>query len=211
MHVLAALLVVAGQGQPFAVPLKGDETPLVRVKANPERYVGKVFIICGGLFIGDFYNYFYEGRQDTHYSLRFFDVGKTSDVRGETAYLYLLKAIGAEIVEGVSKRQETGYNNAKLARLRVMLRPEAYARGKQWDMFEVVDVQFIQEDRKDWQPWIVATKAEKERQAAQAAAKRRVEEEAAQEQRKKAEREANAPKFREWTDATGKHKTVARP
>ncbi|MGA2064148.1 MAG: hypothetical protein ABSG86_04230 [Thermoguttaceae bacterium] len=48
----------------------GDETRLVQIKADPTKYVGKSFIICGGIKLDDCYNRWYVNAQATHYLQR---------------------------------------------------------------------------------------------------------------------------------------------
>ena len=68
----------------------GDETPLVRVKANPDMFLGKTIIIWGAVQLRNYYNYTYSDAKDTHYSLRLYEWGKNpGDYSGNEANLYL--------------------------------------------------------------------------------------------------------------------------
>ena len=40
-----------------SLPVVGDETTLVRIKANPDQYINKPFIVAGGLKIANYYNF----------------------------------------------------------------------------------------------------------------------------------------------------------
>ena len=80
--VLVAWLLGSASGwsqQPAPVQkvLHGkDETSLVAVKADPKKYVGTTFILCGGVKIGDYYNFTYMNAKDTHYCLDFSEAGE---------------------------------------------------------------------------------------------------------------------------------------
>ena len=143
----------AGKGE-FLIPYKGDETTLSELKAYPERYVGKQFIICGGLRLDDYYNYIYLTANTTHNSLSFTEYGKHSKSIGtESAHLYLRKGKGARVLEPVrqigEKYKEANYD--KLARVKVTL---LTLKGNDWDMLEVLDAQFTTDD-KTWGPWVI--------------------------------------------------------
>ena len=98
----------SGEKQPFKVPHKPDETALVRVEANPERYAGTVFTICGGVGIGSYYNYAYNHAESQFYSLRFVELGEdTSKPLNKAATLYLRKPQGARIVDTITKWVES--------------------------------------------------------------------------------------------------------
>lgn len=194
---LTALALGQVEGNAKKIPYRGDETPLVRVKANPEKYLGKTFVICGGLALRNYYNYSYENAENTFYSLSLHETGKDTASVGrssERADLYLSKRIGAAIVDTLTKFEEENKSgkkkNLKLARVEVTLVPSKYAKDKEWNMMEVIDVQFVEKDYKGWQPWIIEKEREEEmsRRKAQrnAIEKQRVEEET----KKQAAREA---------------------
>src|SRR4051794_39789628 len=105
--ILAYFLM--GQAKNDAIPHLDDETSIVRIKANPEKYVGKTFIISGAIQISDYYNYFYRNAKLTHYSLRFVESGTTIgnvEIGTETCSIYLRKNIGAAIVDMITKSEE---------------------------------------------------------------------------------------------------------
>lgn len=64
-----------GKGKKLkSVPIAGDETPLVRLKADPQRYLDRKIIIVGAVSPSSYYNYGYNRAEKTHYSLRFVEV-----------------------------------------------------------------------------------------------------------------------------------------
>jgi hypothetical protein len=135
-----------------AVPLTGEETSLVRVKANPGDYVGRTFIVCGAVNVIDYYNYGYDNAKETHYSLGFREMGAGATF-GESATVYLPRSLGGGLVEGIVKTEETGLRGGRLLRMRVTIDADRYKEREQSDMFELLDWQFVSEDRKSWKPW----------------------------------------------------------
>jgi hypothetical protein len=205
---LAVVLFAAGQADTVKVPHEDDETPLVRVKANPEKYIGKEFVICGGLEIDDYYNFEYDNAHESHYSLGFREAGETLNDLGPRAHVYLPKTIGASIVDSIVKsaEQKKAKHSYKLARVKVTLDRRRIRAGQeiQWDMLEAIDVQFCDKDKLEWQPWIIesrkqAEQAQNEEARKKEQAKREAEKKAAQEKKDV----ADALKWREWTGPKG--------
>jgi hypothetical protein len=147
-------------------PHKDDETSLIRIKAKPETAVGKSVIICGLVEISDYYNYSYRRSEDIYYSLKFYEVGETiGDYEGQNPVrLYFSKSIGSDALEIITKayEQKKGTVTGKLLRAKITLVPERFNSDKQWDMFEVLDVQFFDMASEKWLPWMVATAQEVE-------------------------------------------------
>jgi hypothetical protein len=187
----------------------------VRIKANPEQYVGKEFIICGGLRLSDYYNFSYSNAHDSHYSLRLNEAGKDTTTIGTQVSLYLSKSVGVPIVDDLTHWEEgnrgSGGDRLKLARVRATLVPSIYVHDKQWDMMEVLDVQFVKEDWKSWKPWFLEgiRQAEQDRLAEQAKERKRLAD-AKRQANKERQAAAEAAKWRTWTDSTGTHKTEAK-
>jgi len=208
LGVVATLLSTLALAQTEAsttwkIPYKGDEIALVEVKANPEQYVGKTFIICGCLGLDDYYNFSYWDAKDTHYSLSFFSWGKDNLSRGnEHATLYLSKQIDAPIVDIIvrmKKRAESdGTEMILLARAKVTFVPARFAKYKEWSTMEVLDVQFMEKDHKGWWPWIVEKVMAEESAQRAAIEKRKIEERDALNREREQAKMAKAPKFRTW-------------
>ena len=139
----------------------GDETPLVRVKANPDKFLGKTIITWGVVTLSNYYNFTYQGAEDTHYSLRFFEWGKMHDeLTGTEANLYLLRANGHSIVDQLVKCQET-YGPGRGVGMRVKVVLDRYRPGgglaRYWDCLELVDVQYADPATgyTRWGPWVL--------------------------------------------------------
>ena len=129
--------------------------------------------------------------------------------------MYLRKEIGADMIESIAKfqseHQKHGGGEYRLIRVKATIRPTADTFDLQWDMMELLDWQFLKQDRTGWQPWAVESERAREQKvrddAAAAAAK------AAQEQKARratAKAAAEAAKWRTWTDASGEHKIEAK-
>jgi hypothetical protein len=195
---LAILVAVAGLGQAekTKVPHKNDELPLVRLKASPEKHAGKPVIICGTVSIEDDYDFAYSDAKRTHFSLRFEESGATLRESGENCYLYLQRQEGKAIVEHLTQEAEKkkgGRRSRTLVRAKVVLLPEVFERDKKWDNLEVLDVQFIDDEFKDWLPWTLQAErdAEENRAAAAAAERKKKRDDDAAEKREKAKEVAD--------------------
>lgn len=207
------ILALFGQVQEdIAIPLKGDETSLIRVKADPDKYLGKEIIICGGVAISDYYNFGYENSHNTHYSLKFVELGKDTNQKGEDVSLYFQKRLGAAIIQTITKEAEQSKGNFyKIARVKVLLDSHRFADGKQWDLLEVRDVQFLRDNKKDWMPWIIENQASNERKKLEELEKLKLEEKRQKEalalEKQKVIEEA---KWHKWTSADGKFTSEAK-
>jgi len=127
-----------------------DETRLIRLKADPEAFVGKTFILCGTLRMADYYNYNYVGEQSNRYSFRFVERGKTwAEVTGEVTG-YLERDRGKSIAKRVIEAEET-FNAAAGCRIKATILP---GRSVRWDTIEIINVQFLT-SRGGWAPWML--------------------------------------------------------
>jgi hypothetical protein len=201
------------------IPHLEDETRLVEIKANPGEYVGKVFILCGGIKIDDYYNFSYRDSAITYYSLRFIEAGKTELIPRNVCHLYLLKTKGRSIVDRMAHLEASANTNNKpaafvLVRVKATIAPGWYLRGDSdlhWDMMEVLDIQSRDEATNAWKPWIIEKQlneeakteqeqAEAKHQAAIKQARADIEQARAEKERKEA---IEAAKYRTWTTADG--------
>src|SRR3954447_23454132 len=60
------------------VPLVGDETPLIKIKTDPHKYISDVrhhlelpIVMTGGIRLDNYYNYGYRDKQLVYYSYDF--------------------------------------------------------------------------------------------------------------------------------------------
>jgi hypothetical protein len=178
--ILAA--AVFGQTTLPQITHSEDETSLVRIKADPKKYIGETFIISGGGLIGSYYKYGYRESKLTHTNIIFIELGKNSSEHGERAYLYAhrvrCKPIIDELVEVLEQNKVKG--TGRVFRVKATIAHDKFYQGKKrWNMLELRDLQFAipGTDPVEWEPWIL------------------------EEEEKKAE---PPPQPREWADETGK-------
>lgn len=206
--IILFVAVLFGQGSAQPVPHQKDETSLVRIKADPTKFLNKEVVICGGISVSDLYFGSYREAKETHFCFEFTEVGATfNDVRRDTCYLYLSKEAGEAIVDALLTKAESnkGNNLKSLARVKVYLSKSRYAADESWDYLEVIDVQFCEKDIKSWMPWILenerkqAGDAKAAKQAALADAAK-----AKKAQFQNTQKAQSAAKWRTWTDTKGK-------
>ena len=134
------------------VPLVGDETLLTAVKADPESFVDRPFVVTGGVEVDDYYNYGYRGLDRSYYSLSFHEVrAGDPQIFGERCTLYVRrddagKRVVDQILAGTAKGKQ------QLIRVKATLTAERYREGA-WNLCEVLDVQFARPGWKGWRPW----------------------------------------------------------
>jgi hypothetical protein len=135
------------------IPFVGDETALVRIKANPNEFVGEPFVIGGMVQVSDLYAGAYRNSSNSYYSLTFMPLTKSAepDYR-DSAYLYVPRQFGAALIEQLATREEGGFDGTVL-RARVTLDRNRYQDPESWEYLELLDWQFLSDDRKTWTPW----------------------------------------------------------
>ena len=212
------------------VPLVGDETPLVKIKTEPQKYITalngpaapKILYFTGGIKASDYFNYGYREQQLNYYSLRFSELVSPTKT-GDDAYLYLRRDEGKQIVDRIIERTRAiESTNSNVRNGMVIIRVKAVLRSDKfddvtdlshaWNMFELVDAQFMEKDK--WGPWLISAqrkaKAEKEASEKEAADKAQRQMEA--EKKIAAAREAELQRqarTRTWQDKNGKYSITA--
>jgi hypothetical protein len=145
------------------VPHLPDETKLIRLKTTPEHFVGKTFILCGGIQVSDNYSgTYYFHTEPVYYSFEFLVFGNTWGERADDVVLgYLRKDRGKRIADRIIAAQESwearGKRGVLACRIKATILPESYALGGRWWQVEIVDVQFLNSSRDGWEPWMVET------------------------------------------------------
>jgi hypothetical protein len=137
-----------------SIVLTGEEVSLVRLKGNPQDYIGKEFILCGGVAISDYYNYGFSKAASTHYSYRFYQVDKDVKVASnELVHVYLAKSLGKAFSEKVTQVMEGGAN-AMLIRLRCYVDPERIGSNHD-EILSHIEIRDWQsaDDSGGWNPW----------------------------------------------------------
>jgi len=212
--VQAILMLAAFFGQVVSSdsnpPLRvvGDETLLIKVKADPRDYLGRSFVMTGGIKVASYHNYGYLYAEKSHYSLSFIEVVDNEGNQGERrCHLYLARNnLSKNIIDHIIKKTEQ--NDYVRIRIKVTLDPNRYEDGA-WNLLELLDVQFSQNDGK-WGDWVVqkAIKtAQQDRERTRLAAMEA--EKLAKENNAKMEEDKRSARTRKWSDVSGKFSVVA--
>lgn len=137
-----------------SLAMTGEEVSLVRLKGNPQDYIGKDFVLCGGVATSDYYNFGYSEANQTHYSYRFFQVDKDMKVASnESAHVYLPKSIGKGFAERVTQVMEGGAN-AMVVRLRCRVDPRRIGSDHEQILSHIGIVDWAYANPEGgWKPW----------------------------------------------------------
>lgn len=128
-------------------PLKLDFTdavPLTKLKAKPQDFVGKDFVVIGRMKVDDYYNYSYGNAEDSHYSFHLDEAVLGDDgelTSGEYVNVYSLKQTSSGISDSLSDSRE-----GRIVRVTVSL--ERYTEAEDWKFLELKDVQYLDENGK---------------------------------------------------------------
>lgn len=133
------------------LPKVGDETSLVRVKAKPEDFLDREFIVSGVIKVSDYFNFGYHDADSSHFSIELEEVGDNGLAGSEAAHLYVTKLLGQALLDDLAAVEEKGFTG-KAARVTVTLESRRFEGASTWDLLEVVDWQFLTDDRANWKP-----------------------------------------------------------
>jgi hypothetical protein len=138
------------------VPLVGDETSLVRVKAAPREFIGKQITITCTAEVSDYFNYGYSNASTTHFSLRCQPVDASGQFKGDDCQVYADRKVSAALVDAVSAFQEKT-SKPMICRIRATLDPKRLRGdgdlGSLWSLMELLNWQFLNSDKKTWSDW----------------------------------------------------------
>jgi hypothetical protein len=182
------------------VPRLGDETLLVAIKANPEKYAD--CIICGVVTISNEYHDPDEHKEKDYYCLKFQEAGKNVEdpLQEDVVRLYVPKPSCYAVVSTINTLAAKKPHQRALVRVRVHCATPLV-------FMDALDVQLCKPDFSGWQPWIMEER-NKHKQAlakeAETAAKRAEVAIAA------ARTAAEAAGWRTWTDTTNGSKIEAK-
>jgi hypothetical protein len=134
-----------------SIPLIGDETNLVLVKAKPQNYVDKPFFICGIVRSGNGFLFAYTDAKPTHYCL-YFDSLNSKGQRGQDCSLFARRNMGDDIIKILAKLDEQKVH--LLMRFKVTISSH-YVKtfDDAADQYEVLDWKFYDGTNKKWGPW----------------------------------------------------------
>ena len=151
----AEMSIVAAppKGPVTMIPVLGDELTLVRLKANARSYIGVSFILCGGLSIGDYYNYEYDNAEGTHFSLRLRELNHDATRTSQSAHLYVRREVGQALVERATRSEERGFKGSVVRVMGILEARRFREPSNSWDLIEVLDWQFLDHTGQAWEPW----------------------------------------------------------
>ncbi|WP_428937734.1 hypothetical protein [Fontivita pretiosa] len=135
------------------IPLLGDETPIAAVVADPWKYVGRVFIVCGAVEVSDWFDGTYQDAKPTHLAFSFQQLDRAASP-GNRALLYVRRGVGDELAAACARATLLRSGATRVIRARVTIPPQraslAHARG---DMLEVLDWQYLAPGGGQWSLW----------------------------------------------------------
>lgn len=131
-------------------PLVGDETMLLKIQADPASYAGKLFTICGLVRIADIYPDDHPYTEYRYYTMTFFEVDERVHINEVTARLYLRRGVFGFARDRCASLQLAGYDGM-LVRIVGTIRPSWYRDNKSANAIEVLDIQFLNDNKDGWQ------------------------------------------------------------
>jgi hypothetical protein len=139
------------------IPMVGDEVSVSRLKADPANYVGKPFVLSGGIKVSDSYGFGFANTAADYYSFGL-DVAARNGQTDDSVQVYMKRLDGAALAERVIRAEERGRNVSMAVRLRCIIQPERIDGGLEHaiDAIEAFDWQ-VMSDGGGWSPWTFET------------------------------------------------------
>ena len=163
--ILVSFPPIAGAQEVFSVQLVGDEAVLARIQAESKSFLGRPFVLTGGISVSTYYNYGYGDADTTHYSFRFQEVIKSSPIElGGDCHLYLRRSNGTSVIDSIIEKSGGSPSKLVVSRVKAILNPNRFEGGSSSDLFELIDIQFYSKESSQWSPWVFAS-VEKRREA----------------------------------------------
>ena len=135
-----------------SVPFMGNETRLVRIKADSQSYRGQTFLLVGSVEPSSYYNFGYDDAESTFFALRLREIDKAAKWTGETVHLYVPRTFSHFLVDRIVRSKEEGASGL-LVRAKATIDPARYEGAASWDLMEMVDWQFLDPKKNEWKPW----------------------------------------------------------
>jgi len=133
------------------LPLDGSETLITQIKADPRSFVGKSFILVGGVKNRAYYNYEYMDAASTHASIDFYELRADWTPTGESGDLYMKRVLAKPLTDAIVEIVKSG-KEYKLVRVKVTILARRFDANSP-AMFEIQDWQFLDKDTNTWGPW----------------------------------------------------------
>jgi hypothetical protein len=160
LEVEQAMIPTVGVGRAKVIeipklPVVGDEVSIARIKANPDRYIGKSFILAGVLSVSDYYNFGFRDEAANFYSFSMDTADLGGRLGADSVPIYLSRFDGAVLAELVTKIQERKIGVLAGVRLRCKIHRERLEGDLSHaaDSIEATDWQVLAPDGKSWMPW----------------------------------------------------------
>jgi hypothetical protein len=137
------------------LPVVGDEVSLARLKANPDLYTDRPFVVTGGVKVANYYNYWFDNRASDYYSFDLTPVAADGQVAGQDVPVYVSRFLGTALAERVTRVEERARDTITAVRLRCIIRPERLQGdvSNAVHVIEATDWQVPSSDLKSWMPW----------------------------------------------------------
>jgi len=137
------------------LPVVGDEVSLARIKANPDQYTDRPFVITGGIKVSNYYNYWFDKKASDFYSFDLTPVASDGQVAGQDVPVYVSRFLGTALAERVTRVEERARNTITAVRLRCIIRSERLQGdlSNAVHVIESTDWQVPSSNLKSWMPW----------------------------------------------------------
>lgn len=136
---------------PTASPHKeafgSDFTELKRIQTAPPQFVDRPCTVYGVIEPDDDYKLGYRNAEKTHYSLAFTELTDPT-TQGQRTQVYLGRRVG----KGVMEALEATTQKRAVVRALVSIDGSRHEGEDSWETLELLDLQFLDDDGKDWQP-----------------------------------------------------------
>jgi len=137
------------------LPVVGDEVSLPRIKANPDQYTDRPFVITGGIKVSNYYNFWFGNMASDYFSFDLTPVAADGQVESESVPVYVSRFLGAVLAERVTRVEERSRDTITAVRLRCVIRSERLQGdvSNVLHAIEATDWQVPASDWKSWMPW----------------------------------------------------------
>jgi hypothetical protein len=137
------------------VPVTGEETSVSAIKANPGRYIGRTFVLVGGVKASDYYGHGFRDAVGEYYSFTLSELASDGESFLGSTSVYVPRFDGAALAEMVVKTEQQQGGAALAVRLRCSIRPARIEDGDlryAADSIEATDWQVLRPGG-EWGPW----------------------------------------------------------
>lgn len=179
-------------------PHSKDDVTLLRIKQDPKIAIDERVTVCGYVSTSSYYDYRYQNSKNSHASFGFLQGADKIGVRtDEVAFLYFWKPFDSD-ADPKDYSQSVNKNRARTIsmieeatekKMPLIIRAKVTLLGREWNMLELADVQFYDEDKKVWGPWMIESAILADMQAKKDAEKAAADMKVAEAQKKEADKQ----------------------